>query len=249
MIRTTVLAVVVVLVCVVGGLRSQVYAQKEGNGVCRIEYRLVNKERYVIGHFLSAECPGEIHSAPFGNWGVESNYDVIRNSRQFDGWNLIDGLLQWNSGTSNTTDFPVGCGGPGPYYNHSDCTEQFSNTGVPNWGIHAGVAPNILKVECTVSCAPEGNGCIEANNTEITVADHFMKMYELDSPGTHVPTGHLVFGTQIVCSICFDPLGCDSSISMWDAASDNSTGVSAQAAIEITGGTFIDKWDQCQPQL
>lgn len=246
MTKTATVVVVLVLCIVISNLTGSVYAQKAGNGVCRIEYRLVNKNRQIAGHLLSAECPGSIHSAPFGNWGVESNHDVRRNSRQFDGWKLIDNLYQWNSCTSNTTDFPTGCGGT-EYYNHSNCTEQFSNTGVPNWGIHAGVAPNTLYVECTVSCAPEGNGCLEANNTEIAVADHFMKMYELDSPGTDVLTGHLVFGTQVVRSICLDPMACDSSISSWDAAADSSTGVSAEAAVEIIGGSFIDKWGQCQP--
>lgn len=217
-------------------------AQKQGTGICRLNYRLVNRARHVDGHHLAAECPGfTLHTAPFGNWGVDSNLQNRQNSRQFDGWKLIDGFWQWNSCTSNTSRFPTGCDLPTTYYNAANCTEQHSDYGLPNYDLHA----TNLTIDCQVSCAYNGPGCIEVDGYNLTIANHFIKTYELDSPGTDVLTGHLQFGDQTVQAVCLGDLSCSGSISTWELAYDSSTGVRAEAAVEITGGQFIDRWGQC----
>ena len=63
---------------------------------CDIDIILLNKDRLITGE-VDAECPsvlppGVFHSAPFGNWGVESNLSDHRvDGFQFSGWK-IEGL-------------------------------------------------------------------------------------------------------------------------------------------------------------
>ena len=53
--------------------------------VCRLSVAGLNQSRKVMGP-VHAECPDEVfHTAPFGNWGVASNYGQKGNSHQFDG--------------------------------------------------------------------------------------------------------------------------------------------------------------------
>ena len=53
--------------------------------VCRLSVAGLNQSRRVVGA-VHAECPGAPHTAPFGNWGVGSNYGQKGDSHQFDGW-------------------------------------------------------------------------------------------------------------------------------------------------------------------
>ena len=94
-----------------------------------------------------------------------------------------------------------------------------------------------IELDCPVSCS---GGCLEIDGYALTVANHFMDTYEIDSPGSDVQTGHLTFGTQIAAAECPSPAFCGSSISPWAYAEDVSTGVDAEAAVEITNGMFID---------
>lgn len=48
---------------------------RNNTAICRIWYTLSNKDRAVAGHTLTQECTDGAHSAPFGNWGVDSNYN------------------------------------------------------------------------------------------------------------------------------------------------------------------------------
>lgn len=65
---------------------------------CRVTVSLENQLRRVTGTVME-ECPG-IHSAPFGNWGVESDYDSRKDKDQFRGWKPRWGTKgQWNSCT------------------------------------------------------------------------------------------------------------------------------------------------------
>src|SRR3954447_6002800 len=53
--------------------------------VCRLSVAGLNQARRVTGA-IGAECASPVHSTPFGNWGVTSNYGQKGNSHQFDGW-------------------------------------------------------------------------------------------------------------------------------------------------------------------
>ena len=77
---------------------------QDQNPMCEVKFRLVNKNRFVANNELRLEC-GDlvdcVHSAPFGNWGASAgDYGMRRNTAQFAGWKLKDGLLQWNSCTA-----------------------------------------------------------------------------------------------------------------------------------------------------
>lgn len=84
-----------------------------------------NRLRRVFGTDVAAECGDEFpHSAPFGNWGVNSNGGRKRNGFQFAGWHkectagLYCDLRQWNSCTAR---FPP----PHPkHYNDNGYTTQ-----------------------------------------------------------------------------------------------------------------------------
>src|SRR5690348_8261138 len=81
--------------------------------VCRISTSGVNRNRSVTGQ-IHAECPISIHSVPFGNWGVTSNFGQKQDDHQFQGWchdtricdnrgncrtECKDGWYEWNSCT------------------------------------------------------------------------------------------------------------------------------------------------------
>ena len=66
---------------------SDMWAQ----GFCQFSYTGLTKDRRVMGP-VNTECHGDTscistpHSAPFGNWGVTSNYGHKIDGHQFDGW-------------------------------------------------------------------------------------------------------------------------------------------------------------------
>ena len=66
-----------ILVCLNLELRGQ---------TCRVSVAGLNRARKVTGA-VHAECPQDVvHSPPFGNWGVCSNYGSKHDGHQFDGW-------------------------------------------------------------------------------------------------------------------------------------------------------------------
>ncbi|MGH9631034.1 MAG: hypothetical protein ACRD7E_22220 [Bryobacteraceae bacterium] len=53
--------------------------------MCSFSIAGLNRSRVVMGP-VHVECPGNIHTAPFGNWGASSSFGSKRNGNQFDGW-------------------------------------------------------------------------------------------------------------------------------------------------------------------
>src|SRR5713226_6868610 len=109
--------------------------------LCRLSVAGLNQSRKVTGS-IHAECPEDIfHSAPFGNWGVTSNFGQKRDGHQFDGWchesrvcdnsgfcktDCQDGWYEWNS----CTDHPLYRAPNCTLYNAANCTEQVTTNGV-----------------------------------------------------------------------------------------------------------------------
>lgn len=74
----------------------------EAAGTCWLGGHLYNRNRQIAeGGVINVECPGGIHSAPFGNWGVDSRFGSIKNEDQFAGWYDDDDKWQWNSCTTH----------------------------------------------------------------------------------------------------------------------------------------------------
>lgn len=64
---------------------------------CTADLAFYNLNRRIHGE-VNVECGG-IHSAPYGNWGVNSNYGGREDGHQFPGWKPENSQLQWNSCT------------------------------------------------------------------------------------------------------------------------------------------------------
>ena len=74
---------------------------------CVIDVVVLNRGRHVAGD-IDVECPGELHSPPFGNWGAKVAHfpdSKLQDGFQFSGWKRDGGWWQWNS---CTTDYPKG---------------------------------------------------------------------------------------------------------------------------------------------
>ncbi len=107
---------------------TDVLLAQYGEEACVVVLTGQNRYRKVAG-MVNVECgyPNEIHTAPWGNWGVQSNYGNIKDTDQFRGWKHIDGprtKLQWNSCTTAKEKFRA----PNrKYYNVNNSTKQQSN--------------------------------------------------------------------------------------------------------------------------
>lgn len=74
---------------------------------CNVTVTGQNRNRLVNGA-ANAECDAGLHSAPFGNWGVRSNYRRIKDMDQFRGLKWRDGLRtkrQWTSCTTRVEQY------------------------------------------------------------------------------------------------------------------------------------------------
>ncbi|MEP7270731.1 MAG: hypothetical protein ABI882_04470 [Acidobacteriota bacterium] len=74
-------------------LAPSVFAQPR----CVISVNLVNHNRYA--YQTAEECDGFFHTAPWGNWGVNSNVGTRRDTDQFKGWlqPCEQTKVEWNS--------------------------------------------------------------------------------------------------------------------------------------------------------
>jgi hypothetical protein len=64
---------------------------------CVIRVEVVNHNRYA--YHTAEECEGVFHSAPWGNWGVNSNMGRRLDTDQFQGWRqgCNQTKVEWNS--------------------------------------------------------------------------------------------------------------------------------------------------------
>ncbi len=226
--------------------------------VCRLSVAGVNQARRVIGP-VHAECPPSIHTPPFGNWGVASNFGQVIDGHQFDGWcrgtrvcdnfgscrtNCSDGWYEWNSCTDTTQFQAPNC----TLYNASNCTQQASTTGV---NVH-GSKNEDRPVSCPVDT--NGDGVIDSGGCRDVIlyssGTNYMSLYELDPA-----TGHDLIQTLYVPPVAL-PLtctawGCSPTGSEWLLPSfynspSSPAKVSAQLAVVVNSGTFINTGNRCR---
>lgn len=251
----------------------RVHAQTQP--VCRIEYSILNKDRYVYGG-VDNECSTRgLHSAPFGNWGVDSELSDRVDGRQFEGWcknryicdrngtcktHCSDSWYEWNSCNFHAWAPPlVG------FYNYNNSTQKRSTRGTDT---HAGGYVDIANVSCPVDSDGDNiydsGGCVGALPRTFSVSGHRMELYELDGKGwvgrifsidTHVET--LRFPTLSVSSSsvnCNNAHGCEdiNVIGTWtdpDSPSVSSRKTSSKAAVRINRMTFKDPYSVCCSQI
>ncbi len=225
--------------------------------VCRLSVAGLNRNRRVLGN-VNAECPHPLHSAPFGNWGVTSNFGPKINGHQFQGWcqNLRvcdnrgncfnacgDRWFEWNSCTDHPDFRPPNC----TLYNAKDCTEQESPLGVNVMSTRTVDVPVRCPLDTTGDGQFDRGGC--ADVTSWSPGQNFMSLYELDpaTPDELVQT--LYFPPTPVALTC-NVLGCAAAGSEWvgpiryeDPAEPPR--VYAEMAAVVNFGNFVDAARVC----
>jgi len=229
--------------------------------VCTLSVAGLNRERRVTGE-IATECPAPLHSAPFGNWGVTSNFGPKRDGHQFQGWcrdsrvcdnngscrtECRDGWYEWNSCTTRAEFRPPNC----TLYNAEECTSQVSTQGINVMGTQT-VA---IRVRCPIDTNNDGTadagGCTDVKS--YTHGSNFMSVYELDP----------VTGDQLVQSLYFPPTpvnlnctvgSCPPTGSEWTRpfrweSPEVPAKVHAEMAMVVNSGTFSDPAGACRVLL
>ena len=156
-----------------------------------------NVQRRVPGP-VDTECgtgSERMHTAPFGNWGVESPHGAKQDGRQFPGWETKDDLRwrQWNSCTSD------------PKFR----TSVYLPHGEPQQAIPDGAsryARSVIRGQNNVPCSTVHSVGL------LVFSGLYMKIYELDSISDYALGGN---GSDLVGSLsyptAFVPIRCSTS--------------------------------------
>lgn len=184
-------------------------AQGHG-GYCRVDWHVKSRLRRLTGTVM-VECGDECvgvwcHSAPFGNWGVDSVFSERHDGAQFRGWKLIDGHRQWNSCTEQYYD--------GPWTNDGPRKQKAD----PDEAENAGGKTTESPLACAGSL-PEVR----------TFTNAQLKLYELDFPGYDDYVTTLRYGTVNLRIDCSDAWTCSGETPWLTQTWIDSTGVSADA--------------------
>ena len=211
---------------------------------------------------VSAECPGEGHSAPFGNWGVTSNVGHKIDGHQFNGWcrnhrytdnwgesGECRGILgrrskwyQWNSCTTHARYSPRNC----TLYNSNNCTQQVTTQGENNHG----TTDSDIWVTCPYDNNDDGycdtGGCSGISTFSVT---NWMTLYELDPASRDDLVQSMYFPKVTVRTTC-TVMGCNPITSSWVSPNRYDTPTSpalvkAQAAFKVNSARFIDRYGSC----
>jgi uncharacterized protein (TIGR03437 family) len=226
--------------------------------VCRVSASGLNRNRKVTGA-IHAECPSPIHTAPFGNWGVTSNFGQKVNGHQFQGWchntpicdnrgncrtECRDGWYEWNSCTDIDQFKAPNC----TLYNDKDCTAQASTTGL---NIH-GTRSIDVAVRCPSDTNADGvsdeGGCADVKT--FSNGTNFMSLYELD-PGTGDELVQTIYFPQTAVSLRCTVFGCEPAQSDWVSPSffDSPATpgkVFAELSFSVNSAVFVDTSRACR---
>jgi hypothetical protein len=242
---------VVPLLCVFAAL-TPVWGQ-----MCSFSIGGLNRSRVVTGP-VHAECPGTIHTAPFGNWGASSSFGTRKNGHQFQGWcknkwvcdnsgrcstKCTDQWYEWNS----CTDVPEFRAPNCTLYNSSSCTEQRSVTDVNVLGTYYGSVAASCPVDTNADGVCDSGGC--KDHAGIYLASAYMSLYELDPLATDSLVQTVYFPPTWIPLTC-TPWSCPAAGSQWvnpssyDSPSTPAK-VRAQFAMAANWGTFSDPNSAC----
>lgn len=160
---------------------------------CITKIAFYNVDRTVPGP-VNVECGGisqdYMHSAPFGNWGVDSNYGSAHDGYQFSGWYPDDGWRQWNSCTST--------------YRSPEHLPEEPQLAKPNYGN--------LYARATRYHRP-GRPCnVIHRSGAYVLSGLYMRLYELDTKWDFLILGN---GSDYVTTLYFPtlvtPISCNST--------------------------------------
>ena len=227
---------------------SSAILHASGELYCTVTLKGQNRNRTVAGA-VNVECGAGIHSAPFGNWGVSSNYGGRTDTDQFRGWEDEDGpptKLQWNSCTTTVAQYhPPNCA----YYNANGCTTQASSATVTHGVYSYRYAGN----QCPQTLDPDDPplpGCSNMSGVSVTQSNNTMALYELDAPDNDDLVERLYFpSTSVTLGSC-NYWGCPERTSSWvdmTGSSTSSADVEAElrmkAKAQVEGYCNTGDWD------
>ncbi len=225
---------------------GELTAQTAGfSDYCVFSYSGENRSREIgASSSMTAECGGDGHTAPFGNWGVTSNYGHAEDANQFPGWKRGtasgsgDEIWEWNSctgppgsafGRGNIKYYNGSSGGP-----HSPYDYQYSTRGTAEHGTRIYRKP----IDCEGSWAepqPSATGC-KATGSWTNPTNH-MSLYELDRTGNSLVTTLYFPGTTVALSC--DYYECTERASGWQDVSrktNHASDVDAQLRMKVSAG-------------
>lgn len=187
---------------------------------CYANVRLSNHYRRVFGT-ITAECPESIHSAPFGNWGVTSNYGYRRDSNQFAGWKRDGSTRHWNSCTT--------------WFRPDGTTRYYNDPSVNPTRQKA--HPDVAHVYAATRWAMGDPAwtCRQAAGGVITLRGLFMQLYELDPGCCDREVATLEYPDVNVPMRCRNAWSC-SGTSGWHAPNSGARDVSAKIRVAISAG-------------
>ena len=205
-------------------------AQTPNDLYCAVTLEGQNRNRTVAGA-VNVECgfDTEPHTAPFGNWGVNSFYGRKKDTDQFRGWKHEDGpstKRHWNSCTTRDPTFAApNC----DFYNANECTTQ-SRSEVVTHGTVTYRSAN----QCPQHLSPDNprpSGCANKTGTTAAVTNNNMEIFELDSvdpTGGRIvndddPVENLYFpSTRVTFTEC-TYAGCAEKNSAWERMTGSSS--------------------------
>ena len=222
---------VIALLAMIGNLAAQ------PSDYCVFTYSGENRDRTInASGYIRVECGDELwHTAPFGNWGVTSNYGKVKDSNQFPGWKegtatgSGEKIRQWNSCTSH----PSWPQGDSDYYNAEGSTSQRTVLGTATHGSRQYRKP----IPCQGSAfypLPSATGCAAALSSW-SAPENFMSLYELDWDGNDFVTTLYFPGTSV--GLTCNYYGCSEKRSDWQdvsSSTDAYTGVDAQFRMKVS---------------
>ncbi len=223
-------------------LSGVLHAQSGREEVCIVTLIGQNRNRTVAGA-VNTECGAGWHSAPWGNWGVSSNYGRKQDTDQFRGWKWKDGpstKKQWNSCTTKKEKFRA----PSYlYYNASNYTTQASSGVVIHGERHYRFAPRL----CRQYSEEPTPGCRGASRRTFSQSSNYMTVYELDKPDSDDLIETLYFpGTSITFGTCTRD-GCPEKTSGWRTmSSSTSREADLRAQLRMKGKARLESscdWD------
>jgi hypothetical protein len=217
----------------------------------------LNRARTVFGP-VHAECPGSIHSAPFGNWGASSPFGAKRNGNQFDGWcrntwicdnqgkcrtECRDGWYEWNSCTDVSQYKAPNC----TLYNAASCTQQVSSRGVNVLGTYYGQMAASCPYDSNGDGYCDSGGCRDFQG--IWLGSSYMSLYELD-PVCCDDLIQTVYYPATWAPLNCSPWGCPAAGSQWVNPNlydspPSPPKISAQFAIASNPAVFSDPGNNC----
>lgn len=209
---------------------------------CRVWVSGENTWRKAMGP-LDTECGPPVHSPPWGNWGVTSNFGHKEDGNQFEGWYWTDNKNQWSNCTFHEYA-PPNC----TYYNWNTCTQQvqvlYGASGMPI-DVHGTTILDVM-VNCPEDTNSDGvcdqGGCRELYS--IYNGTNWMSLYELDKLDDDELVQSLYFPYTIANLSC-QAGWCTTSESPWVGVSSyqdpsGEQRVEAQMRMRVNYGYYED---------